>query len=160
MCRQCLGWPEEGIGFPGLCVTHGHEAPHRCWELNSVSLQEQQVLLIDPALTKEIFIGLFGSNYLILNSWQFLIYKVFWRPLAFSWVICVSMQQPQSVQIPKNVLTACFAARRSHTMVLSSQFLVSRVLKQYKGIIPSNISFQKSVCPSNTAFVLDLSENT
>lgn len=49
VCR-CVWWSEEGIGFPGG-GNIGSFDPHRFWELNPGSLEEQQGLLMaEPSL--------------------------------------------------------------------------------------------------------------
>lgn len=48
MCTMCvLGprSPEKDIGSPETGITHVCELPHSCWELNTIPISEQQVLL-------------------------------------------------------------------------------------------------------------------
>lgn len=53
MCQThawCLWKSEEGIGSPETGVTDGWEAPCGCWEMNTGTLKEQQVLLtVEPS---------------------------------------------------------------------------------------------------------------
>ena len=48
----CPQRPNDGFGFPGA-------AQHRCWELTSGPLQEQQAfLLMEPSLLPHVSLGL------------------------------------------------------------------------------------------------------